>query len=414
MPDDLAAQLRPITADEWPRFLRSMYGGFGDEPSGRYVDTPSPVAELDRSLALWDDDRVVATAGIYSRELTVPGAVVPCAGITWITVAPTHRRRGVLTAIMRRQLDEIRAAEREPVAALWAAEAPIYGRFGYAPATRRGNWTGRTERLRLRRDVDTGTGAVRPAEPAEFRAAAVGLHERLRRWVPGNLARDERWWDRLMQDEPDERKGWPGQQLLLHREADGTASGYATYRRKASWTDRGEPDGKVAVGEVRAATPAAYAALWRYLLSLDLVRTVEASMASEDDPLRHLLADPRALHARPVDALWVRVVDVGRALSARRYPVPLDLVLEVRDEFCPQNTDRWHLRGHPAGASCDRTDRDPDIVLGIEELSAAYLGGVSLATLQAAGRVHEVSPGAVVQASTGFGWPVTPWCPDEF
>jgi predicted acetyltransferase len=412
--EDLAAQLRPITAAEWPQFLRSMYGVFGDEPAGRFVDTPSPWAELDRSLALWEGERIVATAGIYSRELTVPGAVVPCAGVTWVSVAPTHRRRGVLTAIMRRQLDEIRAAEREPVAALWAAEAPIYGRFGYAPATWRGGWTGRTDRLRLRPDVDLGTGVVRPAEPEEFRAAAAAVHERLRRWVPGNLARDDRWWGRVLLDEPEERKGRSAQQLLLHTEADGTATGYATYRRTARWSDRSEPEGELEVGEVRAATPAGYAALWRYLLSIDLVRTVRSTTASDDDPLRHLLVDPRALHAAPVDALWVRVVDVGRALSARRYPAPLDMVFEVRDQFCPENTGRWHLWGHPAGAFCDRTDRDPDIVLGIEELSAAYLGGVSLASLQAAGRVHEVSPGAVVQASTGFGWPVTPWCPDEF
>ncbi len=414
MPDDLATQLHPITAEQWPRFIRAMHGSFGDEPSGPFLDTPSPVTELDRSLALWDGERAVATAGIYSRELTVPGAVVPCAGVTWITVAPTHRRRGVLTGIMRRQLDELRAAEREPVAALWAAESSIYGRFGYAPATWRGGWTGQTDRLRLRRDVDLGTGAVRPVGPAEFRAAAAGLHEQLRRGVPGNLARNDGWWDRLMLDEPDQRRGWTAQQLLVHVEADGAATGYASYRRKPDWSDASEPEGKLAVGEVRASTPAAYAALWQYLLDLDLVRTVQAPMASADEPLRHLLSDARALHARPVDALWVRLVDVGRALSARRYPAPLDMVFEVRDEFCPQNSGRWHLWGHPAGAFCDRTDRDPDVVLGVEDLAAAYLGGVSLATLQAAGRVHEVSPGAVIQASTGFGWPVTPWCPDEF
>jgi predicted acetyltransferase len=414
VPEDIAARLRPVTPDEWPRFLQTMFDAFGDEPRDRDLERPWPWAELDRSLALWEGERAVATAGIYSRELTVPGAVVPCAGITWISVAPTHRRRGVLTAIMRRQFEDIRAAEREPVAALWAAESAIYGRFGYAPATWRGGWTGQTERLRLRSDVDTGSGRVRPAEPGEFRAAVVGLYDRLRRQVPGNLARDDRWWDRYMLDEPDQRRGWSRQHLLLHTEADGTTTGYATYRRRSPWSEGSEPEGKLSVGEVRAETPAAYAALWRYLLSVDLIRTVQASMASSDDPLRHLLLDARALHARPVDALWVRLVDVGRALSARRYPAPLDMVFEVRDEFCPENTGRWHLWGHPAGAFCDRTDRDPDLVLGVEELAAAYLGGVSLATLQSAGRVHEVSPGAVVQASTGFGWPVTPWCPDEF
>jgi predicted acetyltransferase len=412
---DLAHHLRPITAEEWPRFMRSLAAVFGDDPTGPFFESPSPIAELDRSLGLFDGERVAATSGIYSLEMTVPGgAVVPTAGITWITVAPTHRRRGVLTAIMRRQLDEVHAQEREPVAALWAAESSIYGRFGYAPASWRGGWTGRTERLRLRRDVDTGSGQVRLVEVDEFRAAAVGIHEAVRRFVPGNLARDDRWWDRLLRDEPDQRHGYTARRHVLHQEPDGTATGYATYRVKSSWTDTSEPDGTLHVGEVRATTPAAYAGLWQFLMSHDLIRTVDASMASSDDPVRHLLADPRALHARPVDALWVRLVDVGRALSARRYPAPIDLVLEVRDEFCPWNSGRWRLSGHPAGAYCGPTDRDPDIVLGIEELSSVYLGGASLATLQGAGRVREVSPGAVTLASTAFGWPVAPWCPDEF
>jgi predicted acetyltransferase len=412
---DLAEQLRPITAEEWPAFVRAMSAVFAEDPSGPFLDKPSPVAELDRSLGLFENGRVAATSGIYSLDMTVPGgAVVPTAGITWITVAPTHRRRGVLTAIMRRQLDEVQEAGREPVAALWAAESSIYGRFGYAPASFRGGWTGRTERLGLRRDVDTGSGRVRLVDVDEFRAAAVPLHEQLRRWVPGNLARDDRWWDRLLRDEKEQREGWTARQHVLHEEADSTVTGYASYRLKSVWTDDSEPDGKISVGEVRSTTPAAYAALWQFLLSQDLIRTVNADMASSDDPVRHLLADARALHARPADALWVRLVDVGKALSARRYPAPIDLVLEVRDEFCPWNTGRWRLSGHPAGAYCGPTDRDPDIVLGIEELSSVYLGGVSLAGLQAAGRVREVSPGAVTLASTAFGWPVAPWCPDEF
>ena len=142
---DIADQLRPITADEWPPFVRAMSAVFGEEPTGPFLDSPSPIAELDRSLALFDGDRIAATGGIYSLDMTVPGgAVVPTAGITWITVSPTHRRQGVLTAMMRRQLDEVHEAGREPVAALYAAEASIYGRFGYAPASWRGAWTGQT------------------------------------------------------------------------------------------------------------------------------------------------------------------------------------------------------------------------------------------------------------------------------
>jgi predicted acetyltransferase len=412
--DDLASQLRPVTPEEWAAFFRAMSAVFGEDPRGPFADTPSPIAELDRSLGLWDRGRVVATSGIYSLEMTVPGAVVPCAGVTWITVSPSHRRRGVLTAIMRRQLDGLHEQQREPVAALWAAEAAIYGRFGYAPATYRGGLTGRAERLALCRDTDCGTGRVDPFDVEEYRAAAVGIHDRVRRFVPGNMARDDRWWDRALRDDPDNRRGATARQYLLHTEADGTVTGYAAYRVTASWTDTSEPDSTLTVEDVRAVHPAAYAALWRFLLSVDLVRTVKAPMLSADDPLRHLLHDSRALHSGPVDALWVRLVDVDRALAARRYPTPIDLVLEVRDEFCPWNAGRWRLSGHPAGGYCGRTDRDPDLILDIQALSAAYLGGVSLATLQAAGRVTEVSPGAVTLAATAFRWPVTPWCPDEF
>jgi predicted acetyltransferase len=413
--DDLHSRLRPATAEEWAPFRQAMSDAFGGTPTEPYLTTPPPVAEMDRSLALFDGDRVLATAGIFSRTLTVPGAVVPCAGVTWVTVAPTVRRRGVLTEMMRRQLTGLHEEEREPVAALWAAEFPIYGRFGYAPAAYRGGLTGRLERLRLRADVDLGTGRVDLVDKETYRPAAAALYEQVRRHVPGNLARDERWWERRLLDLPDERHGATALRFLLHTETDGTVSGYAAWRMKESWDDgTGEPDGTLIVEEVRANSTQAYASLWKVLLSVDLVRTVTVSLASPDDPLRQLVTDQRALAVRPIDALWVRLVDVGRALSARRYPAPIDMVFEVRDPFCEWNNGRWHAWGHPAGAFCDRTDRDPDIVLGIEELSAVYLGGTSLATLQAAGRVTEVSPGAVTQASTAFRWPVTPWCPDEF
>ena len=411
---DFATQLRPATREDYPSFWRAMNEVFGDDPVGPFQDEPAPTAELDRSLGLWDGDRVVATGGIYSLQMTVPGGAVPCAGVTWITVAPTHRRQGVLTSIMRRQLTELHEQQREPVAGLWAAEYPIYGHFGYAPATFRGGLSGRTERLGLRRDVEVGKGRVSRVDVEEYRAAAVPLFDAVRREVPGSMARDDRWWDRALRDIKEWRQGYSALRYLLHTEPDGTVTGYAAYRLKGAWTDAGEPDGTLIVEEVRTLSTQAYASLWKVLLSVDLVRTLKVYTASVDDPLKQMLTDPRALNLRPTDALWVRLVDVGAALSARRYPAPIDMVFEVRDPFCPWNDGRWHVWGHPAGAFCDRTDRDPDIVLGIEALSAAYLGGVSLATLQAAGRVTEVSPGAVTLASTAFFWPVTPWCPEEF
>jgi predicted acetyltransferase len=411
---DLQSQLRPITEAEWPPFYRALHDVFAEETPSEFRDHPFPIAELDRSLSLWDGERVVATGGIYSRELSVPGAVVPCAGVTWVTVSPSHRRQGVLTAMMRRQLTELHEQEREPIAALWAAEAPIYGRFGYGPASFRGGPTGRTEQLALRRDLDLGSGTVRMVGVEEYRAGAVKVYDQVRRLVPGNLARDERWWDRTLNDPPESRRGATERRYLLHVEPDGAVTGYAAYRVKAGWTDGSEPDGTVTVDDVRALSAPGYASLWRFLLSIDLVRTMRYPMGSHADPLWHLLENPRALHSQVVDGLWVRLVDVDRALRARRYPAPINLVFEVRDRFCPWNDGRFHLTGHPAGSFCEPTDRDPDLIVDVEALGAAYLGGVSLASLQAAERVIEVSPGAVTLASTAFGWPVIPWCPEEF
>jgi predicted acetyltransferase len=411
---DLETQLRPITTEEWPEFFRAMHEVFAEETPSPFADTPTPIAELDRSLSLWDGDRVAATAGIYSRTMTVPGATVPCAGVTWVTVSPTHRRQGVLTAIMRRQLNELHEQQREPVAALWAAEAPIYGRFGYGPAAFRGALSGPVERLGLRPDVDLGSGRISIVDVKEYRAGAEAVYDVVRRANPGHMDRDDRWWTRTVQDLPEHREGASARRYVVHTEPDGTVTGYAAYRVKGSWTETGEPDGTLLVQEVRALSTPAYASLWRFLLSIDLVRRVRYDMASPDDPVRHLLADARALHTQLVDGIWVRLVDVDRALAARRYPAPVNLVFEVRDRFCPWNDGRWHLRGHPAGGFCARTEADPDLVVDVEALGAAYLGGVSLGTLHEAGRVTEVSPGAVTQASTAFTWPVSPWCPEEF
>ena len=410
------ADLRPATAEDWPRFGRAMDVVFGEQSTGPYLDTPTPLAELDRSLGLFGEDgRVHATAGIYSLEMTVPGgAAVPTAGITWITVSPARRRQGVLTALMRRQLDEVHAAGREPLAALWAAEAGIYGRFGYAPAAVKGGWSVDPTRVRLRPDAPAGEGRVTLVDVEEFRPAAAALYERVRREVPGTMARDDRWWTRTLRDDEEQRHGATPRQLALHTEPDGTVTGYATHRLKAAWTEGGLPDTTMTVQEVRSATPAAHTALWRFLLGHDLVRRLTYEAGPAGEPVQHLLVDPRPLASRPFDGLWVRLVDVDRALAARRYPAPIDLVIEVRDPFCPWNEGRWRLSGHPAGGYCGRTDRDPDLVLGVEELGAAYLGGTSLAALHAAGRVTEVSPGAVTLASTSFSWPVAPWCVTEF
>ena len=225
-------------------------------------------------------------------------------------------------------------------------------------------------------------------------------------------ARDERWWDRVLRDEPDQRDGGTARRHLLHTETDGTVTGYAAFRIKATWTDGGEPEARCPSRRCAPARPRPTRRCGSSCCRSTWCARCRRPMASADDPLRHLLTDGRALHARPVDALWVRLVDVGRALSARRYPAPIDLVFEVRDEFCPWNAGRWRLSGHPAGALLRPHRPRPRPRArhrgARRRLPRRRLAG---ARCRPPGRVTEVSPGAVTLASTAFGWPVTPVVP---
>lgn len=411
MPDDIESRLRPFTSDEFDAAFACLSEGFGEDITD--VEGDRMVFEPERTLGLWDGDRVVATAGIYSRDMTIPGAVLPFAAVTLVSVSGTHRRRGVLTAMMRRQLREVHERGTEPIAALYASEASIYGRFGYGLASYQGQLKGQTRQMRLRPDVDTGSGRVYPVEEKDFRSAAIPLYDATRPSTPGLLSRNGSWWDSLLTDPEKKRNGRTARRYLLHAEADGTVTGFALYRRKADWGDTG-PDGTVFVTELHVTHTAARAALWRYILSMDLVRHLSVPLAGRDDPLRHMLSDPRSVGMAQGDALYVRLVDVGAALAARRYPTTIDLILEIEDSFCPWNAGRWRLTGGPSYARCDRTDGDPDLALSAETLGAVYLGDTSLGTLAMAGRVREVTPGALAAATTAFGWPVAVYSPEGF
>jgi predicted acetyltransferase len=405
--------LRPPTAEEFPAMWRSMVDTFAETPHDSDRDQDAGVFEPERSLIAVDGEDIVATAGIFSRELTVPGAIVPMAGVTFVTVAPTHRRRGLLRQMMTRQLTELQEQGGEAVAALWASEASIYQRFGYGNAAPRAILSGATRDTTFRPEVDLGTGRVRRLGEDKVRPHARAVYDALRPAAVGWLDRTETWWARRHYDPEHWRDGATEQRYLVHEERDGQVTGWASYRIKGEFGQTG-PNGMLQILDLGATTPPAYAALWRFLLDHDLVRRFRRRMSAPDEPLQHLLLDPRALETELSDALWVRLVDVGRSLAARRYSTELDMVLDIDDSVCPWNAGRWRLTAGPDGAECSRT-RDPaDLQLTSTELGAAYLGGPSLAALARAGRLRELTPGALRQAATSFGWHTAPWCPEVF
>ncbi|QES50159.1 GNAT family N-acetyltransferase [Streptomyces venezuelae] len=404
--------LRPEEWDTWYGCLELAFGGTPASPEERALD--KSLTEPERSLGVWDGEDCVGSASAFSFRLTVPGgAVVPAAGVTLVGVAPTHRRRGILSSLMRRQLDDIRAGGGEPVAVLTASEPEIYGRFGYGVGTYALSVDVDTTRVRLNLPPGADGIRLRLADPEKALPECERVYAALTARRSGMLVRQPGWERQGLLDPPGERDGASPLVCVLAERADGEVLGYVRYRVKPDWDLDGSA-GTVEVRDLDAVDPAAYAALWRYVFEIDLTWQVRAHKRPVDDPLLHLVTDVRRIRTRTRDALHVRLVDLPAALTARRYGSPVDVVFEVADAFCPWNEGRWRLTGDAAGAVCVRTEDPADLELSVRELGSAYLGGITLSALAGTGRVTELRPGALAEASRAFQGELAPWLPHQF
>lgn len=408
--------LRSISDEsDYLAYMTKAYAGFLEDPRPDEIDLAGKFTDFDRMLGFHDGNGWIATTGSYARDVVLPGgALVPVAAVTAVTVSQSHRRRGLLTAMMRHQLDDVRS-RGEALAMLFASEAAIYGRFGYGVSSYSGDLSGHVRELGYRPDVRLGDGSVTEVDAATLLASVPSVYDDAIAERPGKMARPRPWWDHVVYDSDERSKDSGKVRFLLHHEPDGTVSGFATFRPKKEWIEAtGQPNSELHVEEVVALNPEAYARIWRYLFDMDLIRRIKYVGAAVDEPVRYLLADQRALQCAVADAIFVRLVDVPRALALRRYATDVDVVLEVTDEFCPWNTGRYRLRGGLDGADCDVTTAPADVAITARDLGAIYMGGVSLQALVSAGLATELTAGAVRRASTAFGWSVAPSRPDDF
>jgi predicted acetyltransferase len=379
----------------------------GNEPDPERAKRFSRILPVERMHAASEDGLVVGGAGAFPFELSVPGGALQCAGTTVVGVAPTHRRRGVLRSMMRAQLDD--AHERgEPLAALWASEEPIYGRFGYGIAAFAGEIEIPKEYVGFVEPRER-TGRLRLVERDEALEAFPPLWEALGRNRPGVFTRSRDWWEVRTLNDPPERRDGAGPKRLALLERDGASAAYAIYRHKMDW-EAGVSKGKVIVIEAVGVDADALAEIWRFLLDIDWVATITSWLVPPDHPLFFVLAHPRRMRYRSGDGLWVRLLDVGAALSGRTYPQDGEVVFDVRDTFCEWNEGRWRV----ADGAAERTDAEADLALDITSLGSAYLGGVGFAQLAQGGRVEELKPGGIERADGIFRNGLHPWCPEIF
>lgn len=403
-------EIRTIEEREFEPYLEAVELAFSDTLKPEEVERERTLIEYDRAFAAFDGPEIVGATAAFTMPITVPGDEVSVPYVTCVGVKPTHRRRGVNTALMRSQLDQVH--ERgEPIAVLTASEGSIYGRFGYGLAS-----------FGLSLDVPVGHAAFvrgyRPAGTMRFVSredaisSILGVHQVVRRERSGMTALNETRLEYSLHDHENDPDKGASTLFALHEGEDGV-DGFVIYRVKNEWP-ASVPESVLAVRDLQASNPAAYADVWRFVLDVDLIVRVTAWGRPVDEPLLHLVAEPRRLRATLTDELWLRVVDVAHALRRRRYAVEGRIVLEVHDRFCPWNDGRYALEGGPDGATCEPTEATADLACSANDVGAAYLSGTSFRQLQRAGLVEERTAGALARADAMFTWDPAPWSPYVF
>lgn len=392
------ALLRPVAADEIDATALALSYGFGERWAVD-ADEEWPRVELDRTVAAFVDDEIAATGRNYSLELTLPGgAVVPAGGVSWISTRPTHRRRGLLRQLMTYLVNESR--ERGEMASmLTASEGGIYPRFGYGVATRIASVYIAKESATFR--SPPRTLALQLVEPDVSAALAAPLFDRFRRSRVGGVSRPDAWWGSEWFD-PDSAD--PKRRFDVVVRDGNEVVGYALYVVRGDWTD-GFTEKVVSVRDLVAVTDDAEAALWAFLLEIDQTVGVRAFNVAPDCPLPWLLTDPRQMRTEHVrDWLWLRPIDTARLLAARTYCARGELVIEVRDPFLEldETRGRFALAGAEDGATCSRTDREPDLQMDVDALGAVILGDARPSVLARGGRIDAPSDGALVIADAMF------------
>ncbi|WP_030718415.1 GNAT family N-acetyltransferase [Streptomyces sp. NRRL F-2580] len=414
----MSADVRPIAESELPDWLRTVNTGFLNTARLTDADVAMRAKHNDfaRTQGAFDPDtgRCVAAFRSFAQELTVPGgAAVPSTAISNVGVLPTHRRQGLLTRMMAAEFAAA-GARGDVLATLIAAEYPIYGRYGFGPATSLAEWEIDVPRTGLDRRLSAPAdgGRIDLVDEAEVRQVGPELHERLRARTPGAVNRNERWWNMATGLQEISYRPYREKFFAVYRTAAGEVAGLVAYRADDHWTDAKVPQNTVQVHDLLALTPQAERALWQFLCSIDWVLKVRTGYRAPDDLVPQLLPDPRSARiVTAADFLWVRVLDVVRALGARTYEAPGELVLEVTDAAGPA-AGRYRL---DAGTgTCERTGAAADLRLDVSALGSLYLGDESAVRLAALGRVTEERPGAVALADAVFRTARRPWCPDIF
>jgi len=405
----LSVIIDSVSGDQIEAFFQTMGVPFGFDPTPESNKFFANITETERLRAAYDGDQIVATFGAYSFQLTVPGGVLSTAGTTAVTVLPTHRRQGVMRSLMTEHLAEVHR-RNEPLAALWASESSIYGRFGYGPACEQAVMKLQKPFARMQQPPEI-RGTMKLVDSDSAIEIFPKIFDVVARARPGMFQRSHNWWQhRILSDPEHRRNGATAHQRVLHVRDDQPV-GYALYR---THTNHAEGTADVRLVELIGTDSDAEKALWQYIFGIDLSDSIKYWNQPIDDPLRWWLEQPRRMERTIEDSLWVRLVDVVGALTGRRYSTADSIVFRMQDELCPWNDGVFRLNVDSDGTgSCEPANAEPEIEMTAYALGTAYLGGHRFRDLARSGVVTGTQ-NALDRADRLFAWYPLPWCQEIF
>ncbi len=384
----MATEVRAVTTDEIRAFhdISSYVFGQSRENHERHLADGLEGYFGPMGLrAAFVDGEMATTLAWHRIRIALNGPLVPLGAVTAVGTLPQFRRQGLLRRVMERSLADIRE-EGHPLAMLWASMGAIYQRFGYGLASHYVGYRIDPRGMTLREPRAWG-GSVRLVTPD----AARGVMERLyTRYLEGRtllIERPDRWWDhRLLEVGRHAHRS----HVAVALDAAQEPRGYALYRTAEDMHVDFEPGGdqSMVVQDLVALDLDAHLALWEFLRGHDLVKQAKFEHVAEDDPIVDLLLEPRELRRQTGDGMWLRVVDVARALEARGYDEDGTVTLGVRDGFCAWNDGTYRLRVDGGVGRVERVEGGAEVTMPVAALASMLSGFRSATHLARAGRAE--------------------------
>jgi predicted acetyltransferase len=402
--------VRAIERSEYETFSNVAMQTFGGEVlEGVARDRLLEVLDLERTYAAFDGEDLVGTAGSFTFELMIPGASIPMAGFTLVSVRPSHRRRGVLRAMVAKHNQDM-LDRGEAISGLWASETSIYPRFGYGLAAE--SYLLETDTRHLKFKDEAGGDEIRLIDTDEALRRLAPIYARFMTGRPGMYARSSAWWKwRSLYDGIERRGGASSMRIAVARRGDEDV-GYILYRQTFAM-ERGIMAGSAKIIELLGEDQQAEASLWRFACHLDLYPKLTWWNAPVDTALPWLAGDRRHVHRNRMDTLWLHLLDIPAALQARRYEADGAFSFSLGQGEAMNEVSTYQLVVEDGAGICQSYDGEPDLHLSRQTLSSLYLGAFRAKELSALGRLRG-SDDAIRLADRVLGTSTPPWCPEVF